>query len=247
MTIIKTQALLLKKINFQDSSTIINFYTREQGKVSVIAKGSRRMKSQFRGYLEPLNFLDIIYYNKPTREIQILTKVDLLQNFVSNLNDIRANYNSLAILELIDKLVHHNEENQRLFDMTINTLKYIDNNPDRSDFGLILFLLGAIKTLGYRIDLNNCHFCGVDLKKLYYDEKNPQPVCFNCSSRYFDEINADQLVWLKYIDNIDLLNPIKSIKVVEKSAGIVDFLLFYAGIYFDFYPKLNSLEMLKYL
>jgi len=247
MTLIKTQALLLKKINFQDSSTIIHFYTREHGKISIIAKGSRQIKSQFRGYLEPLNFLNIIYYYKPTREIQTLSKVDMLQNFVSNLNDIRANYISLAILELIDKLVHHNEENQRLFDMTINTLKYIDQNPNMSDLGLILFLLGAIKTLGYRIDLNNCHFCGADLNRFFFDEKNPQPVCYNCSSKYFDEISADQLVWLKYIDNIDLLNPLKPIKSVEKSSIIVDFLLFYAGIYFDFYPKLNSLEMLKYL
>lgn len=238
---------MLKKINFQDSSTIIHFFTREQGKIAVIAKGSRQLKSQFRGYLEPLNLLDIIYYEKSTRDVQTLSKADLIKNFVVNLKDIQATYFSLAILEVLDKIIHQNEENQALFDLTVKALKYIDKNSSEPETGFIVFLFGAIKILGYRMDLNHCNFCGRDLKNFYFDMKVPQPVCFNCSYHHFEEITADQLVWLKSVDNLDFVQEIPPIKQSQKSARIVAFLLAYAGMYFDFQPKLNSLEMLKYL
>lgn len=247
MSIIKTEALLLKKINFQDSSHIIHFYTREEGKISVIAKGARQIKSQYRGYLEPLNHLSIIYYEKSTREVQILSKVDLIKNFLPDTNDMKSYYLGLAILESLDKLVHHNEENEKLFDMTINVLHFMDRNPGQSDIGFILFLLGAIKFLGYQIDFQHCQYCGRELQGFYFDEKNPQPLCYHCSNPDFETITGHQLTWLRYIDSLNLLQSFKQIKSVEKSGEIIEFLLLYAGMYFDFYPKLHSLELLKYL
>ena len=247
MSIVKTEALLLKKINFSDSSNIIHFYTKEFGKISVIAKGSRQIKSQFRGYIEPLNHLSIIFYNKSTRDIQTLSKVDLIHTYISNLNDIIANSYGMAILESIDKLVHHNEENQKLFDMTINILDFIDQKPGMADIAFLLFLLGAIKLLGYKINFDHCHYCGEELSNLYYNDENPQPVCFHCAGKYFDEIQVNQVNWIRKADMMDLLLPIKTIEKAPESAKTIDFLLNYAGMHFDFYPKLNSLELLKYL
>lgn len=247
MTLIKTEALLLKKINFKDSSNIIHFYTREQGKVSVIAKGARQMKNQFRGYLEPLNHLSIIYYDKSTREIQILSKVDLLHQYIANPNDIIASSYGNAIMETIDKIVHHNEENEKLFDTTIHILNYLDKNPDKAEIAFILFLFAAIKILGYHIDLKHCHHCREDLNKFYFHEENPHPHCVNCAGKYFDEISYQQLSWLRKADFLDFQKPILSSPTLENPAIISNFLMNYAGTHFDFYPKLHSLELLKYL
>ena len=246
MTLIKTEALLLKKINFRDASNIIHFYTREHGRISVIAKGAREMKSQFRGYLEPLNHLSIIYYDKDTREIQTLSKVDLLQQFISNPKEIVANSYGNAIMETIDKIVQHNEESEHLFDMTINLLRFIDKQPEKAEIGFILFLFAAIKLLGYHIDLSRCHFCGEEFSRFYFHENNPQPHCEHCAGKYFDQISYHQLSWLRKADFLDFNKPILATPVLENPAIMKNFLLNYAGTHFDFYPKLHSLELLKY-
>ncbi|MFP4547802.1 MAG: DNA repair protein RecO [Fidelibacterota bacterium] len=246
MGLIKTEALLLKKVNFRDSSTIIQFYTRDEGRVSIIAKGSRQIKSQYRGYLEPLTHLSIIYYDKPTREIQTLGKVDMIQNFVKDSRNVVATYHGLAILELINKMVHHNEENQKLFQLTIHSLQYIDRYSEESNIGLIVFLLHAIKTLGYQIDFEHCQFCGHELRSFYFEENNPQPVCAHCAGRHYDNITGEQLNWLRVINALNTGHPFQKIMEIKGNGKIINFLLCYAGMYFDFYPKLNSLELLRY-
>ena len=247
MSIVKTEALLLKKIKFQDSSNIIRFYTKEQGKISVIAKGARQVKSQFRGYLEPLNHLSIIYYNKPTRDIQLLSKVDLIHTFINNPQDLTANSYGNGILETIDKLVHHNEETQKLFEMAINILKFIDQNPAQAKEAFLLFLLKSISFLGYGINFDNCAHCEKQLEYFYFDENNPLPVCLHCAGKYFQRISPQQLSWLKKTDSL-AINPLfTQIALPPESDKIIDFLISYAGMHFDFYPKFNSLELLKYL
>ncbi len=247
MSLIKTDALLLKKIKFKNSSYIIQFYTREAGKVSVIGKGAQQMKSQFRGYLEPLNHLSIIYYHKASRDIQTLAKTDLVYNFIKNIDDIVANYYCQAILESLTKMVHHNEENQRLFDFTLKSLHYIDNNPNQPIIGLILFLLWGIKTLGYRIEFDHCHYCDRPLEEFYYDKQDPQPVCHSCHGNHYEKISARHRHWLHAVDLLDPREPINTIQTINAADDVLKFLLTYAGIYFDFNPNLNSLNLMKYI
>jgi len=103
MTLIKTEALVLRSIPFQESSSIVRMFTREQGKIAVIAKGARRMKSGLRGFLEPLNYIEAIYYYKSTRDIQTLSKIDLIQSYFSNAPDIECNIYGMALLETVDR------------------------------------------------------------------------------------------------------------------------------------------------
>jgi len=246
MALITTDAFLLKKINFRDSSNIIHFYTREQGKISVIAKGARQLKSQFRGYLEPLNLLTIIYYEKDTREIQTLSKVDLKKNYLSKQKDMVAVSYGMAILETLDKMVHHNEENEQLFGITVNILNFLDSNYKEAETAYILFLLGAIKLLGYHVDFSACHMCGAELFSFHFDRNHPQPLCPDCSAKNADFVTGGQLAWLRKADNLDLQKPILTKLSAPNSAIISDFLLNYAGMHFDFLPTLHSLELIKY-
>ena len=247
MKIIKTEALLLKKIKFSDSSNIVYFYTKEHGKVAVIAKGARQVKNQFHGYLEPLSHLQIIYHEKQFREVHTLTKVDLIHNFYIDVKDLRANAYGMTILEVVSKIVHDNEENVDLFKIIINMLSAIEQNPLRADIALILFMMGAIKLLGYHINLENCHYCGVQLDGFFYHESNPQPLCIDCIDKNTKEISKALVFWLKKADSIDLRKKISIQSEILESEKLIDFLINYASVYFDFKPKLHSLELISYL
>lgn len=52
---------LLHHQNYQESSLLIDVFTQESGRISLIAKGVRRQKSQYLGHLRPFTPLNISY------------------------------------------------------------------------------------------------------------------------------------------------------------------------------------------
>ena len=64
MSIQKTEAIVLNKHDFRETSIIANFYTRDFGKLSGIMKGIKEQPGKFASTLEPFSHNDIIFYKK---------------------------------------------------------------------------------------------------------------------------------------------------------------------------------------
>ena len=86
--LIATNAIVLKRIPYGDTSVICRIYTEEVGKVSIIAKGAWKTKNASGPLLEPINHIHIQFYNKNTRDIQILKDAVFIQQFSSLRNSL---------------------------------------------------------------------------------------------------------------------------------------------------------------
>lgn len=95
-------AIVLRSVDFQESSRIVTLFTREWGKVAVLARGCRNPKSKFAGQLEAGNLIDVMVSLKPGRSVQTLTDSSYRHPTWS----IRADFGRLALsmayLELCD-------------------------------------------------------------------------------------------------------------------------------------------------
>src|SRR5215210_819208 len=58
----KTEAVVLRSIRYGEADRIVHLYTASRGRMSAIAKGSRRAKSRFGGRLEPFFRLDLLLH-----------------------------------------------------------------------------------------------------------------------------------------------------------------------------------------
>ena len=67
-----TEAICLTVQKYSETSKIAILYTRAWGRISVLAKGAYRPKSQFWGHLEPLSIAECVIYKKPTERLQLL-------------------------------------------------------------------------------------------------------------------------------------------------------------------------------
>ena len=81
MSQIKTQAYVLKSINWKDTSKIVSLYTREKGRVDVIAKGIRRKNHPQSVNFEALNLLETIIYFSDKRELQNIGETTLINSY----------------------------------------------------------------------------------------------------------------------------------------------------------------------
>lgn len=55
------EALLLRRIPYKDTSLILHLLTRHQGRIALMARGGRRMKSPLRAALAPLHRLELLW------------------------------------------------------------------------------------------------------------------------------------------------------------------------------------------
>ena len=79
--LIATNAIVLKRIPYSDTSLICRIFTEDWGKVTILAKGVLRPKNVTGALLEPVNHIHIQYYNKSNRDIQILKNANFVQQY----------------------------------------------------------------------------------------------------------------------------------------------------------------------
>jgi DNA repair protein RecO (recombination protein O) len=162
--IIKTDAVVLSKLNYGDTSSIVSLYTETDGKISAIVKGGRSPKSKIGKIIDPINHLQVIIYKKNTRDVQILTDANLVAHFLNIKEDLDATKYGFAIIELVKNLTAEHEVNEKLFKGLIKILSLINDKKENPAFLFGRFLLFFLSELGYEISIDKCSLCGNNLK-----------------------------------------------------------------------------------
>jgi DNA repair protein RecO (recombination protein O) len=109
-----TDALILRTYQLSDADRIVVFLTRDRGKKRGVAKGARRMRSRFRGALEPLTWASVVYFEKESRELVSLNTADTLRSPLSAHHPDALTYVGY-LAELIDEWAPEGDPNERLF------------------------------------------------------------------------------------------------------------------------------------
>jgi DNA repair protein RecO (recombination protein O) len=179
--IVKTEAVVLSKINYGDTSLIISVYTEMFGKISVIIKGGRNPKSRFGMIADTLNHVQLVIYKKDNRELQLLSNIDLLSHYPRIREDIGKTQYALAITELVKKLTVENESNKKLFKGLIKILLLIDSGKEHPGILHGRFYLFFLSELGYALQVTKCGICANEIgKRSGGFSQETGFVCVNC-------------------------------------------------------------------
>ena len=87
--LVESEAIVLQVRKYNDTSKIALLYSKEYGKISIIAKGAFTTKSGVSGMLEPLSYVKIFFYKKASSDLHLLKSIEI----VTHLNKILKNYN----------------------------------------------------------------------------------------------------------------------------------------------------------
>lgn len=116
MAVERTEAVVLKSVDFSETSRIVTFLCPERGRLVCMAAGARRPKSKLAGALDTFNIVELVYYWKDGRSVQKLAEATLLDG----LHDVKRNlekgqYASVPI-EFAYRVAHENEPSHALYD-----------------------------------------------------------------------------------------------------------------------------------
>lgn len=123
----KTEGIVLKRRNFGEADRILTIFSQDRGKISVLAKGIRRITSRRAGNVELLNRVAIFLH--PTKGMPILTEAISLNTFPKLKEDLTLSTVAFHILELVDKLTAENQESYSLYSNFVEVLRKLEINP----------------------------------------------------------------------------------------------------------------------
>lgn len=162
MTAEKSLAIVLRLVEFSESSLVVTLFTRDFGKISALAKGARRPKGPFEAALDHLAICRVVFLRKSGDSLDLLTEAKLERRFRNRSKKLEHLYAGYYIAELLSELTARGDAQVELFDLAVRTLDRLDG---LAPIGGVIehFELRMLQLLGHFPLVDACVECGDDL------------------------------------------------------------------------------------
>lgn len=147
--IVRTEAVVLRAIDYGETSQIVTLFTRDRGKVSVLARGARLPKSRFGSTLQPGSFIQAVLYYKATRELQNLTETSHIRPLLHTADDLGRITIGLRVVELVNAVMQPEQAVPMIFNLLVQVLERLNDAAERTENLLPYFRLRLASFLGF--------------------------------------------------------------------------------------------------
>jgi DNA repair protein RecO (recombination protein O) len=162
MTTEKTVAIVLRVVEFSETSCVVTLFTEDFGKIGALAKGARRPKGPFDSALDLLAVCRIVFIDKAADLLDLLTEARLERRFRSASRDLSRLYAGFYIAELLQELTDLGDPHPELYRRADQTLLALDRDGPVAET-VLGFEVAALRLLGYLPALENCVVCGTPI------------------------------------------------------------------------------------
>ncbi len=156
----KALAVVIRAVEFSETSLVVTLFTREFGKIGALAKGGRRLKGPFESALDLLALCRIVFLHKSSEALDLLTEAKLLRRFRPAGRNLAGLYAAYYVAELLGEMTDDDDPHPDLFDLADQTLAALAAGEPVAK-RLVRFELGALRLLGHAPSLDACVECGV--------------------------------------------------------------------------------------
>src|SRR5258705_5843356 len=153
-------ALVVRGSDWSESSRIATLWSREFGKLRVLAKGGRRLNSSFETALDLLNVCRIAVIRKSSAGLDLLTEAQVAERFPKLRTHLPALYAAYYVAELLADGTEDYDPHPALFDAALVALRDIGTAGPQVGPRLVAFELTWLRGLGYSPALDACAACG---------------------------------------------------------------------------------------
>jgi DNA repair protein RecO (recombination protein O) len=182
----RTQGLVIRKTDSEEADRIFTFFTKDFGKMKILAKAERKIQSKLRGGLEIFYLVDIGFIQGKTHKT--LTDVTLIDNFKNIRKDLVRLKISYRVVEIIGELLKEGEKDENIWRIILETFQRLDSYTlEESDYFPIYyyFLWSLFSVLGYQPEIHRCPLCQKKLEpgELYFSFREGGIVCKTCARK----------------------------------------------------------------
>ena len=184
MSVEKSLAIVLRVVDFSETSYIVRLYTREFGKISALAKGAKRPKNSFDAGLDLLSICRIVFLHKSSDSLDLLTEAKQERRFRSANLDLSRLYSGYYVTELVSDFTDEGESQPAIFDLIRDTIVAIDEGCELRSI-LLRFEMSLLRLIGHIPSLTQCVGCGQPIeskRRILFALSAGGVICSRCRS-----------------------------------------------------------------
>ncbi|MEZ7498265.1 DNA repair protein RecO [Flavobacterium sp. Arc3] len=231
---VKTKAIVLSSLKFQEKSLIVKCFTLSHGLKSYLVRDafSGRKSNQKIAYFQPLSILEIEAVHKNKGTLESFKEIKLSTPFQTIHSDIYKSTIVMFISEVLHHSIHEEEKNESLFEFLEAALLWLDNHDETANFHLIL-MLETTKYLGFYPDTS-------DMDMPFFEMTNGIFTPFHAIS----SLTEHESNLFKKLIALRFDNDQKIFHVIERQI-VLKILIDYYSFHLDGFKKPKSLDVLK--
>ncbi|MFP4106279.1 MAG: DNA repair protein RecO [Phycisphaerae bacterium] len=195
----RDRAICVRTTDYSETSQVVHFFTRTEGLVSLIAKGSKRKKSKSGGAIDLLSQGDLVWSGKNSEALGIVIE---FTETVSRTPLRRARgplYTALLMIELIDRFMKEGDPHPEVFDLLDKAVTRLCQPDAPAPAVLAYFQWRLLRSAGLMGDMVHCTDCdkqvlgaGVDRDRpVYFSSRLGGLLCEDCEHASMEKYPLD--------------------------------------------------------
>ena len=195
MALIKDTAIVLRRLDYSETSQVLAVFTRLHGQQRLIAKGIKRgTKKRVAVGVDLLELGRVVFSQRPGKEATLSTLTEWHQEeaFAHLRRDLSRCYAAQYAAEVTSQLTEVHDPHPALFDALRRLLSELAHAAALP--ALVDFLWLLLKEIGLRPELSTCVNCNrriEDEKVLYFSSRQGGAVCRDCESAIIEKRRID--------------------------------------------------------
>ncbi len=151
----KTDALLLRAVDYGEYDKIVTLLTADRGKIAAAMKGVKKAGAKLRFAAQPFCFAEYVFAARGSRNT--VTSASLYDGFFPLGEDVTRLYAAAVVADVCDKVALEGMQTGELLVSAVSALEGICADEP---LALVRFLLAALAFAGYPVEADRCPACG---------------------------------------------------------------------------------------
>jgi DNA repair protein RecO (recombination protein O) len=180
MPLLRGEGIVLRTRDLGEHDRLVTLYTRDHGKLTLVARGARRLRSRFAGALELFTWGEFVGFEREGRALLQLDHFDIRRPFRPLREDLARLGQGARIVEGIARLTPERDPQPATFALLLRALRALETEgPARVH---LAFTLRLLDLLGHRPRLDRCGGCAraVGTHDVAFDAGDGSVRCGRC-------------------------------------------------------------------
>ena len=165
MAFLKTRGIVVKEVGTGEADKIITIFSESHGRITAIAKGGKRPRSQLSAASQLMCYGEYVLY--VGREMYIVNSCEVLEPFYEIRNDIVKLTYAAHFMDIVLEIVQENQPSPRLLQLLLNSLYMLAKTDKTPELVSRVFEMRALSLAGYAPHVRSCMICGLEPLKSY--------------------------------------------------------------------------------
>src|SRR5712691_8756398 len=159
MALYRTQGVVIGRRALGESDRLVDFYTRDLGRVRGVAKAARRPRSRFGSALELFTLGELLFFDTGRSDLVRVDHFDIVRSFVGVRENLERLGQGAWAVECVARLTAERDPQPALFGLLVRGLSALEG-CDHAPSVATCFAVGAVYLWSYPPRMDPCLSCG---------------------------------------------------------------------------------------